>query len=385
MAYDTSNPNIHKGIVFHRQGQFQQAIECFQECLRTESGNIVPWNLMAYSLLGLMQREKALECFDRAVEIDPKDVPTWNGKAKCLYELGRHAEAIPWFDRYLREKPQSAEAWNFLGSCHVATGALDRALSCFDNATAADPNVAMYWANKGSAQAEMGRHAEAIDCYARARQLDPLMAVVWYNQATSEEALGRESDAIESFKRFLAASPQGFASQAERAQKSIDRLQRESAPTGASVAAAPATQQARVWPDGVAGLSEETPLIAKPGFNEQDYLKNKWECPSCKSIGNHTRGGVALLVRKLPNGVPQVMELSRLECACQAVSTFWFDVTAVTGDAYLEMARLCRPDGIFVFASGRDTLPDEALIIARRHPEFKTIHGPNGPIHFGGV
>jgi hypothetical protein len=89
----TTSQWYEDGLAMIDSGFFDSAVECFDQVLQAEPGNVEAWMLKATSLSGLESYEEALGCLDAALDIDPLNVQAWTDKASCLTELGREDEA----------------------------------------------------------------------------------------------------------------------------------------------------------------------------------------------------------------------------------------------------------------------------------------------------
>lgn len=64
---------IAKGKKFLENGQYQEALGCFEQAIILNPKDPDLWNFKASSLRSMGRYEEAIECFNRSLEIDPRD------------------------------------------------------------------------------------------------------------------------------------------------------------------------------------------------------------------------------------------------------------------------------------------------------------------------
>ena len=67
---------------FFTQGEFQEALKCYDEILEMDPNYVKAWYAKGLVFLQLEKPKESLDCFDKALEIDPKNVDVWN--YKCI-------------------------------------------------------------------------------------------------------------------------------------------------------------------------------------------------------------------------------------------------------------------------------------------------------------
>jgi tetratricopeptide (TPR) repeat protein len=64
---------IDKGEAYLEQGQYDEALACFEQALLLDNNNPELWNMKAVSLRSMGRYDEAIECFNKSLEIDPRD------------------------------------------------------------------------------------------------------------------------------------------------------------------------------------------------------------------------------------------------------------------------------------------------------------------------
>ena len=99
----------------------------------------------AFSAQG--QFEEAIKCYDIALQMAPSDAEIWTGKGFALCDLGRFNESLSCMDRAIELGPRKQAAWNNKGTVFDAMGNYEEALKCREIALKIDPRL-----NNGLAQ-----------------------------------------------------------------------------------------------------------------------------------------------------------------------------------------------------------------------------------------
>jgi len=64
---------VSKGKVFLENGQYSEALGCFEQAIFLNQNDPELWNFKAVSLRSMGRYEEAIESFNKSLEIDPRD------------------------------------------------------------------------------------------------------------------------------------------------------------------------------------------------------------------------------------------------------------------------------------------------------------------------
>jgi Flp pilus assembly protein TadD len=64
---------IDRGKKFLVDGEFDNALRCFEQALLLNQNDPELWNFKGAALRSMGRYEEALECFNKSLEIDPRD------------------------------------------------------------------------------------------------------------------------------------------------------------------------------------------------------------------------------------------------------------------------------------------------------------------------
>ena len=107
---------LNEGASLFQKGDYDAAIQKYNEALQIDSNNSVGYNLlgMAYRFkfnqTGTQEyKDKEIEFFKKAVTLDPKFWVAHKNLAASLYYQNRKKEAVPYLEKALELQPNDPE------------------------------------------------------------------------------------------------------------------------------------------------------------------------------------------------------------------------------------------------------------------------------------
>ena len=64
---------VSQGKDYLENGQYEEALGCFEQAILLNQNDSELWNFKAVSLRSMGRYEEAVECFNKSLEIDPRD------------------------------------------------------------------------------------------------------------------------------------------------------------------------------------------------------------------------------------------------------------------------------------------------------------------------
>ena len=64
---------VSRGKNFLENGQYSEALGCFDQAIILKQNDPELWNFKGVSLRSLGRYDEAIECFNKSLEIDPRD------------------------------------------------------------------------------------------------------------------------------------------------------------------------------------------------------------------------------------------------------------------------------------------------------------------------
>lgn len=166
---------IREGNILLSQNLLSDAISCFNEAIKLDSGRPESWACLGYALDSAGQYGKAIEAYRQALEIRPNFFRVHNNLGLSFQATNQYEAAEESFRQAISIEPGYIEAHFNLGRLLQIRGLPSDAAKCYQQALSFDPRNAQAASNLGIAQEEMGFIENAISSYRLAIQLDPTL------------------------------------------------------------------------------------------------------------------------------------------------------------------------------------------------------------------
>ncbi len=177
-AYLTGNPAAvdgyaHLGGAEHEMGDYNHAIETFENALKLAPQDREIWNNLGYTYFCAGHLTRAVECFDKALEIDPRYKNAWYNKGYAYHGADMLEDAVICYEKALLEDSRDRVLWNNLGNALYNLGRFVESIPKFVEAIRVDPDYEIAWNNIGNALEKTGAYAEAIPFHERSLEISP--------------------------------------------------------------------------------------------------------------------------------------------------------------------------------------------------------------------
>lgn len=200
----TSNGGFTQGDIYMIRGEYEEALEFFDETLKDNPENSEAWNNRGLALFFLERYDKALEDFYKAFELDQDDTTPLMNIAHIHWKQDRYDEAIKSFDKALEVNPGEAEAWYYIGSIlEFDLHDNEDALRAYNKAIDIYPDYEDSWGRKSQVLNSLGRYDEALDAIEYTIQLNPNDWLIWNRRANILNRLNRSEEALDSIDKAL--------------------------------------------------------------------------------------------------------------------------------------------------------------------------------------
>ena len=207
---------IDKGNEYLDQGEYELAIEAFNEAIRDNPEFFDAYNGrgIAYSNIGEYQH--AIEDFNTAIRLQPEIAIYYSNRGLAYDALGQHGRAIEDHDKAIEMSPYGARA-QAIGSPVISPGIMftnrgfsyqqlglyEKALEDYDESLRLDshePTVLFY---RGSAYVELGNYELAIEDLSESIAMEPSNAYAFAYRAMAFIQQGREIAASEDLEQAV--------------------------------------------------------------------------------------------------------------------------------------------------------------------------------------
>jgi Flp pilus assembly protein TadD len=167
--------------------------------------------------------DAALEKFEQAVQKSPNDPRALNNLGQALVRVQRPKDAVPHFLRAVELNPAEWELRFNLANAYGVLGQWNRAIAEYEKAAELFPDDYVTQYNLGLALHRAGQEEAAIAAFQRAVALAPEEPSFHLSLAISYEQLNRRKEAAEAYQAYLKMTPS--SPDAEKIRSRIEALQ----------------------------------------------------------------------------------------------------------------------------------------------------------------
>lgn len=186
-----------QGVQLFQQGQYQPAIQKFQQAIHANPGDVdAYYNLAAtYHRMGKVSNDQtalvqAENLYKQCLEYSPNHSDTHRGLAVLLAETGRPGDAFRSLENWVIQQPHVAEAKVELARLYEEFGDAESAKRHLEEALVADTSNARAWAALANLREKSGDYRQALANYQRSYQLNSLQPQVATRISSLQSGLG---------------------------------------------------------------------------------------------------------------------------------------------------------------------------------------------------
>lgn len=121
-----------RGALLSAWGQTEEALRCWEACLRLEPSNAAACESIGKTALRAGDFEKAVAMYRRAAAAAPDRTELGLGLGKALLEGGRPDQALEVLEPHVARWPDSTEGLHLLGEAYLAARRSGEAKDCFE-------------------------------------------------------------------------------------------------------------------------------------------------------------------------------------------------------------------------------------------------------------
>ncbi len=170
---DEAATNAYQAKDFFQKGEFQKAVDLYQEVVKQDPKNWLMFYDLALALDRKGDRQSERDALQRAVELNPRSAEVHNQIGFLGQQAGQTAAAEKEFKTAISLDPNYAEAQNSLGVLYGQQGNDSQAERFFRMAIKSDPGYAQALVNLGATLASESHFAEADAMLQKALQIEP--------------------------------------------------------------------------------------------------------------------------------------------------------------------------------------------------------------------
>jgi len=143
----------------------------------------------------------------KALDADPEQAALFKERAAEYYRLRNYVQAIADYSSYLELQSEDADALHLRGVAYEQIEKSDQALADYQRAMTLDPQLANAYINRGVTFGKMGQYRQSIASLNEAIRLAPQNPDSYFNRGTSYFQLGDFEHAVDDFSDVIRLSP----------------------------------------------------------------------------------------------------------------------------------------------------------------------------------
>ena len=143
----------------------------------------------------------ALEDFDQLIKEEPNNGYAYYSRASALLELNKPQEALDDANRAIELDPSIPEAYETRGVAKLMRGDQEGALLDFNSAIELDENFVSAYSNRGALKSDLGNYEGALIDLNKAIEIDPNNVRAYQNRAITHDRNGNIPDSCKDLKK----------------------------------------------------------------------------------------------------------------------------------------------------------------------------------------
>jgi tetratricopeptide (TPR) repeat protein len=179
---NSTRPEGHAclGLVLNGTGQYEQAVEQFQEAIQLDPSDDNPYLGLAASYERLGNTQEAQDTYKRAIQLRPSYPLAYNRLGEFQMARGQYQDAAQMFKQVIALAPDNFAGYSNLGDAYLLQNRFTEAVPMLERSIALR-RTAETLSNLGTAYFQLRRFADAARIYEEAVQSDEHNYEVWGN------------------------------------------------------------------------------------------------------------------------------------------------------------------------------------------------------------
>jgi lipoprotein NlpI len=188
---DLASAFIFRGVAYTNKGDFDRAIQDFDQAIRLQPNRADAFNSMGMAIDYKRDYDRAIKNYDEAIRLKPDYADAFNNRGLVYEEKGDSDRAIQDFDQAIRLRPAYAEALDNRAGIYLFKGDYDRAIQDYGQAIKAEPNNAGNFNDRGIAFNGKKDYQRALQDLDQAVEMKPRDASILGNRGVTNFFLGQ--------------------------------------------------------------------------------------------------------------------------------------------------------------------------------------------------
>ena len=202
-----SNHKIEEGNKFYVDGNFMNALSCYDEAINLDPNNYLAYSNRSVIFLDNSAFDKTIQDCDKAVKLNPDFVLSYYNRAVAYQGKQDFEKSIADYKKTLELDPNFAAVYNNLGLICYAAQEFDTAMNVFNKGIEISPDFPELYNNRNLVYVALKDFNRALEDCNKAIQLKPDYAEAWYNRGNIYYYLNNYQQALKNYNKALELNP----------------------------------------------------------------------------------------------------------------------------------------------------------------------------------
>ncbi|MBF0380240.1 MAG: tetratricopeptide repeat protein [Magnetococcales bacterium] len=203
MSHNAVQEAFERGLSFHYSGEYEKALQCYQEGLLIDPTNVEILNNFATVCHSLGRLDSAHEAYQKAISIKPDYAQAHCNLANVLNQQGKTASAIASCQKAIAIKPDYAQVHNNLAYIFQQQGRRDEAVNYYQKAISLEPSNEIYHYNLGNTYKEQGKLEQAVNSFQKSIEINPKYIYAYNNLGKTLQDQGKIDEAVSIYQQAI--------------------------------------------------------------------------------------------------------------------------------------------------------------------------------------
>lgn len=178
-------------------------IKNYDEAKSNKKHDAITYYNQGYAFAKQGQYQQAIDEFNEAIHLQPDNFKAYNSRGSAYNNLGKSQRAVADYNEAIRLKPDYADAYHNRGAAYASIGQYQLAIEDFSEAIHLKPKDAIFYNDRGSTFLYLAEHQHDEDS-----RLEPEFAQSYYSRKTfSGVKIGYIQQAIADFNEAVRLKP----------------------------------------------------------------------------------------------------------------------------------------------------------------------------------
>lgn len=203
----TGQKLYNQGTIALKSGNYEVALQYFDDAILADSGQASYRNNRAVSLSQLQKSDEALLNYEKVLQLDPLRANAWINKGKISFNHKNYVQAILDFRKAIKLEPNDVDTHFILAKTYFFTNNIPQAIQSYSRVTELQSGNFQAWYQLGLSYEKKENYNWATTAFIQCTILNPKFFDAWYHLGTDYYRLWNHLRALKSLNTALILNP----------------------------------------------------------------------------------------------------------------------------------------------------------------------------------